>query len=333
MRAAVFRGLGQKLEICDLPDPRPGTDELLISIGRCGICGSDLHMTEDQTFGLSPGSILGHEFAGEVVETGPGVVGFSIGDRVTVPPMQGCGHCAYCLADEPGHCPQMVLLGGGYGELSCIQARQAVRLPAGVSLANGALVEPLAVALHGIRKSSIRPGDKVVVLGAGPIGLATAFWARRMGAARVVVTDLGSWQEQRALAMGATHFVSGDADHVALADALLGSKADIVFECVGAPGLIAQAIQHLRPKGEILVQGLCTRPDNFIPFHAIMKECRIQFSNFFHLAEFQAALDMFDSGAAEPGLMITDTIKLDQLPGTFEALRQRTHQCKVQIAH
>ena len=114
---------------------------------------------------------------------------------------------------------------------------------------------------------------------------------------------------------------------------LFRSKADIVFECVGAPGLIAQAVEHVRPKGEVLVQGLCTRPDSFIPFRAIMKEVRIQFSNFFRIAEYQASLDMLCSGAAEPRLMITDTITLDDLPDTFEALRKRTHQCKVQIQH
>jgi (R,R)-butanediol dehydrogenase/meso-butanediol dehydrogenase/diacetyl reductase len=333
VRAAVFQGLGCRLEICDLPDPRPGPEDLVVGVARCGICGSDLHMTQDATFGLAAGSVLGHEFAGEVLAMGRNVTGFTVGDRICVPPMQGCGHCPACMAGEPGHCPEMVLIGGGYGELAKVLARQAVRMPEGVSMADGALVEPLAVALHGIRKSSLKPGGNVVVLGAGPIGLATSFWARRMGAAKVLVTDLASWQEERAMAMGATHFLSGEGEHVAQAEALLGGKADIVFECVGVPGLIAQAIDHVRPKGEVVVQGLCTRPDNFVPFRAIMKEVRIQFSNFFRLAEYHASLDVLGSGAAEPRLLITDTIVLDDVPDTFEALRKRTHQCKVQIRY
>lgn len=333
MRAAIFQALGQRLEVHDLPDPRPGPEELIVGIARCGICGSDLHMTQDATFGLTAGSVLGHEFAGEVIAIGRDVSGFAVGDRICVPPMQGCGQCPACRAGEPGHCPDMVLIGGGYGELASVLARQAIRLPIGVSMADGALIEPLAVALHGVRKSALQPGDKVVVLGAGPIGLATAFWARRMGAAQVLVTDLAGWQQERAMAMGATDFLCSEGDHVAQVDAMLGGKADIVFECVGAPGLIAQAVEHVRPKGEVLVQGLCTRPDSFIPFRAIMKEVRIQFSNFFRIAEYQASLDMLCSGAAEPRLMITDTITLDDLPDTFEALRKRTHQCKVQIQH
>ena len=332
MRAAVFKGLGRKLCVEVVPDPVPGPDDVVIKVGRCGICGSDLHMTEDPLFNVKSGAILGHEFAGEIAAVGRDVKSIRVGDRVAVPPIVGCGHCPKCLAGEPGACARMELIGGGYGEYALSKARQVIPLPQSASLADGALVEPLAVALHGIQRSSLRPGDKVVILGAGPIGVATAFWARRMGAARVVVTDVNRHQAERAMTLGATHFVSGDEDHVAQVDRILGEKADLVFECVGVPGMIAQAVEHIRLQGEILVQGLCTRPDSFIPFKAVSKECRIQFSNFFKIQEYQAALDMLATGTIEPRSMITDTISLDQLPDTFEALRRRTHQCKVQVA-
>jgi len=332
MRAAVFKGLGERLSVETVLPPVPGAGDLIVAVERCGICGSDLHMTTDPVFGLEPGTVLGHEFAGEVVALGRDVTGFRVGDRVCVPPMQGCGACQACLAGEPGHCPGLALIGGGYGELTAVQARQAVRMPAGLSASDGALVEPLAVALHGVRESRLRPGGRVVILGAGPIGLATAFWARRMGAAKVVVTDLGNWQEERALAMGATHFVSHAGDHVAAVDGVLCGKADIAFECVGAPGMIAQAIDHVRAKGQVVILGLCTRPDSFVPFRAIMKECNLRFSNFFRLNEYQAALDMLEGGHAEPRMLITDTVPLDGLPDMFEALRTRTHQCKVQVS-
>lgn len=333
MRAAVFTGLGRPLELRDLPPLRPADGDIVVQIGRCGICGSDLHMTEDPVFGLPVGAVLGHEFAGEVVEVGRSVTSFRPGDRICVPPMQGCGTCQACRAGEPGHCPQMILIGGGYGEFTAFPEHQAVRMPDGLSFSDGALVEPLAVALHGVRLSNLQPGDRVVILGAGPIGLATAFWARRMGAAQIIVIDISTWHRDRALAMGATHFVEGTIDPVQSADALIGGKADIVFECVGLPGLIAQAIDHVRPKGSVLVQGLCTRPDSFVPFRAIMKECRLQFSNFFRLTEYHAALDMLEMGCAEPRLLISETILLDQLPETFEQLRHRSHQCKVQIRY
>jgi (R,R)-butanediol dehydrogenase/meso-butanediol dehydrogenase/diacetyl reductase len=332
MKAAVFHGLGQKLCIEVVPDPTPGPGEVVVKVGRCGICGSDLHMTEDPMFGVPAGAVLGHEFAGEIAAVGKGVEGLKVGDRVSVPPVKGCGHCPSCLRGEPAWCDQMQLIGGGYGEYALALQRQIVRLPSSASLADGALVEPLAVALHGITRSSLQTGDKVVILGAGPIGLATAFWARRMGAKQVVVTDLNRFQEERAMTMGATHFVSGEEDHVAQTDRILGGKADIVFECVGVPGMIAQAVEHIRIHGEVLVQGLCTRPDSFIPFKALSKECRFQFSAFFKTQEYEASLDALSSGAPEPRALITETIGLDQLPDTFEALRKRTHQCKVLVA-
>jgi (R,R)-butanediol dehydrogenase/meso-butanediol dehydrogenase/diacetyl reductase len=332
MKAAVFKGVGQKLCIEVLPDPQPGPGEVVIKVGRCGICGSDLHMTEDPMFEIAPGAVLGHEFAGEVAAIGKGVEGLRIGDRVSVPPVKGCGRCPSCLAGEPAWCLEMALIGGGYGEYALTEARQIVRLPSSASIADGALVEPLAVALHGVMKSGLQPGDKVVILGAGPIGLATAFWARRMGAGQVVITDLERFQEERAMIMGATAFVAGPEDHVAQADRILGGKADLVFECVGVPGMIAQAVEHIRVHGTVLVQGLCTRPDSFIPFKALSKEARIQFAAFFKTQEYEASLDALSAGAVEPRALITQTIDLAQLPDTFEALRKRTHQCKVMVA-
>lgn len=332
MRAAVFKGLNKKLCVEVVPDPIPTPGEVTVKVGRCGICGSDLHMTEDPVFNVPQGMILGHEFAGEVVELGKGVESLKVGDRVAVPPVKGCGACGSCLAGEPGACTEVELIGGGYGEYALALARQAVPLPQSASLADGALVEPLAVALHGVMRSELKPGDKVVILGAGPIGLATAFWARRMGAQKVIITDLNVFQKDRAMTLGATGFVSGEEDHVIQADRLLGGKADLVFECVGVPGMIAQAVEHVRLKGKILVQGLCTRPDSFVPFRALSKECTFQFSNFFKTQEFEAALDMLSAGTVEPRALITDTIDLNQLPDVFESLRRRTTQCKVQVA-
>jgi len=332
MKAAIFHGIGQKLCVEVVPDPTPGPGEVMVKVGRCGICGSDLHMTEDPMFGVPAGAVLGHEFAGEIAAIGKGVEGLKVGDRVSVPPVKGCGHCANCLAGEPAWCAEMALIGGGYGEYALALQRQIVRLPSSASLADGALVEPLAVALHGIRQSSLQTGDKVVILGAGPIGLATAFWARRMGAKQIVVTDLNRFQEERAMTMGATAFVAGEEDHVAQADRILGGKADIVFECVGVPGMISQAVEHIRIHGEVLVQGLCTRPDSFIPFKALSKECRIQFAAFFKTQEYEASLDALAEGAIEPRLLVSETIPLADVPQVFEGLKHRTHQCKVLIA-
>ena len=332
MRAVVMQGLHQPLKVETLPDPTPEAGDVVVRVGRCGICGSDLHMTEDAAYGRGAGDVLGHEFAGEVVALGRGVEGIAAGDLVSVIPLASCGQCVTCLAGEPAWCEHFGLQGGGYAEYAVTRPNQCVILPQSASLADGAIIEPLAVALHGVNMSGLRTGGRVLILGAGPIGLAVAFWARRAGAAKVVVQDIADHQRDRALAMGASGFVADAADPVGAAERALGGKADIVFECVGVPGLIAQAVNQVRNRGTILLLGLCTRPDTFNSFAMLSKEVRLITSAFFTRQEYEAALDALDAGAAEPRHLVTGTITLDATPERFEALRRRTHDCKVLIA-
>lgn len=332
MKAVTFQALHTPLTFESIPDPTPGEGQVVVKVGRCGICGSDLHMTEDAAYGCQYGDVLGHEFAGEVVELGKGAEGLKAGDLVSVIPLMSCGHCEHCRKGEVQWCEQFGLQGGGYAEYALTRPNQCVKLPADLSLADGAIIEPLAVALHGANLSGLRKGDKVLVLGAGPIGLAVAFWARRMGAAKVAVQDVARFQEQRALEMGADVFVVDPADPIVSAERSLAGKADIVFECVGVPGLIEQAVSQVRPRGTILLLGLCMKPDTFNSFAMLSKEVRLVTSAFFTVPEYQASLDALAEGAIEPRLLVTDTIALADTPGVFESLRHRTSQCKVLIA-
>ncbi|QZH75907.1 MAG: alcohol dehydrogenase catalytic domain-containing protein [Erythrobacter sp.] len=332
MKAVVFQGLHQPLMLETLPDPTPGKGELVVKVGRCGICGSDLHMSEDAAYGCQQGDILGHEFAGEVVALGKDTEGPKVGDLVSVIPLKSCGQCEHCRKGEVQWCSQFGLQGGGYAEYAVTRPNQCVPLPSGLSLADGALIEPLAVALHGINLSGLRAGDKVLVLGAGPIGLAVAFWAKRMGASRVAIQDIAPFQQERALEMGADAFVVDPADPVGSAERALGGKADIVFECVGIPGLIAQAVQQVKARGTILLLGLCTQPDTFNSFAMLSKEVRLVTSAFFTVPEYETSLAALEAGALVPRLMVTDTISLASTPDIFESLKRRTAQCKVLIA-
>ncbi len=332
MRAAVMQGLHQPLTIETLADPTPAEGEVVVKVGRCGICGSDLHMTEDPAFGKIAGDVLGHEFAGEIVALGKNTEGVVIGDLVSVIPLTSCGQCASCRSGEIAWCDKFGLQGGGYAEYAVTRPNQCVKLPQSASLADGAIIEPLAVALHGVNMSGLKAGDKVLVLGAGPIGLAVAFWARRAGASEVVIQDISNFQEHRALAMGATGFVVDPADPVGGAERALAGKANIVFECVGIPGLIEQAVSQVRNRGTILLLGLCTKPDTMNTFAMLSKEVCLITSAFFTRGEYEAALDVLNAGAAEPRLLVTDTISLNDTPKRFEALRSRAHDCKVLIA-
>jgi (R,R)-butanediol dehydrogenase/meso-butanediol dehydrogenase/diacetyl reductase len=331
MKAAVFKKLRQPLEVESLPDPIPSANEVVVQVARCGICGSDLHMTEDSAFGTVPGSVLGHEYSGEIVETGRGVTKFQAGDRVSVMPLRGCGHCAICLAGKPSWCSAFQLEGGGYAQYSRAAEHQCVKLPRDISLEDAALAEPLSVALHGVLLSKMKMGAKVLVIGAGPIGLGAAFWARRLGAGQVAVTDLYDYQKDRAYEMGATAFLCGSENTVEKVNSALGGPAEIVFECVGKPGLVARSIQHACPHGTIVVLGLCTAPDTFVPFEAVSKEVRIQTSAFFYAQEFRAAIDALEAGHAAPRALVTDTVALSMMPDAFEALRNRTKECKVLV--
>ncbi len=320
-----MQGLHKPLSVETIADPTPAAGELVVRVGRCGICGSDLHMTEDPAFGAQAGDVLGHEFAGEVVALGKGVEGLALGDLVSVMPLKSCGHCASCKSGEISWCDTFGLQAGGFAEYAVTRPNQCIRLPQTASLADGAIVEPMAVALHGVNMSGLKKGDKVLILGAGPIGLAVAFWARRAGAVDVVIQDISAYQHDRALAMGATGFSTDPAESIC-------QNADIVFECVGIPGLIEQAVGQVRKRGTILLLGLCTRPDTFNSFAMLSKEVRLITSAFFTRGEYEAALDVLDAGAAEPRMLITDTITLDETPVYFEALRTRTHACKILIA-
>lgn len=339
MRALVFRGVGQPLQLETLDDPTPGEGEVVLKVGRCGICGTDLHRTEHNIWTCHPPVVLGHEFAGEIVALGKGVEGLKPGMRITALPYIGCGKCRACLAGNPHYCPKRLNTGtediaGGYAEYVKVGAGSCLPLPAALSIDDGALVEPLAVGLHGVKRGSVQPGDRVLVIGAGPIGLAAAYWARLAGASRVAVSAPSTRRQPLAEAMGATAFIaaSDDAALAAASEEALGGAPDVVLECVGQPGMIQRALACVRTGGRVVVLGVCIQPDTFLPLTGLAREADIRFSVVYDVVEFQACIDALDAGHVSPRAMITETVSLADAPAAFEALRNRTHQCKVMVA-
>lgn len=332
MKAAIFDGLGKPLRVGDVDSPEAGRGQVLLKVCRCGICGSDLHMTEDPTFGLKEGEVIGHEFSGEVIDVGSGVAHLKPGDIVSAAPLKSCGTCLACKRGEPAWCANFELIGGGYAEFAALDEFQCRKLPWGISAADGALAEPLSVALHGIMRSGMKPGARVLIVGAGPIGLAVAFWARRMGAAKVVVADVHDHQRDRAMDLGATGFVLSSENMAAcVREACGGDAPEIVFECVGKPGLIDHCIDLVGQRGKVVVLGLCTDPDYMDSFRAISKEVDIVMSAFFTMPEFETAIRALDKGTYAPQYLISDTVPLFSMPDAFETLRTRSTQCKVLV--
>ncbi|WP_439816013.1 zinc-binding dehydrogenase [Zavarzinia sp. CC-PAN008] len=336
MKAAVFKAAGQPLAIETVDDPTPGPTDLVLKVKRCGICGSDLHASEPGSQGLVRcGTVMGHEFSGEVVAVGSAVRDtWKTGDRVAAVPFIGCGSCELCARGESIWCRKGAGHGfgkvhGGYAEYIRVGAQESVRLPENVDYAQGALVEPLAVGLHGVRLAQLKPGASVLVMGAGPVGLATALWARALGARHVVVWARSNQREALAATLGATAFIAGDADVRGAFKAAAGGPPDAIFECVGAPGTIDSCIKLAPARGQIVVLGVCMKPDTFTPNLAVNKELRLQFALAYAQDDFHSSVDLLSRRSIPAEAMVTDTVGFGAFPAAFEALRQRTHQCKV----
>lgn len=343
MRAAVFVAPGQPLEIRTVPDPDPGASEMVLAVRACGICGSDLHLSEvaDTAGGMAPlpaGTVMGHEFAGEVVAVGRGVAGrFRAGDRVTALPFIACGTCAACLNGHGHRCPAAVSTGlgknpGGYAEYVRVGVHETLPLPAEVDDRTGAMVEPLSVGLHAVERAGLRAGDAVLVIGAGPIGLAVSLWSRFLGAAHVVVSDLSAERADRALEMGATRVVHArEEDVVAAVKREYGRRAEVVFDCVGVPGSQQLAMDCAPTNGRVVVAGVCMQPDRILPVKAITKELDVRYVFGYGKRDFAFTIDMLARGRLDASAMLSETVGFDGFPAVFEALRSDKRRAKVML--
>lgn len=331
MKAAVFHAAGRPLVLETVPDPAPAAGEVIIKVDRCGICGTDLHMTSGHGWDYPGGTIPGHEYAGEIVAIGAGVDGFRTGDLITGLPSAGCGTCAGCARGIPTLCDTPKPVMGGFGEYLRVPVGSALKLPADLSLADGALIEPLAVGLNGLRNAALKGGERVLVLGGGAVALCAIFWARQLGAGRIVAVSRSPRRAELCLAMGADAFVPADENEVAAVAEQLGGAPDVVLDCIGATGVLNQALLHVAKFGTLVSLGFCTAPDPIIPAIAAWKAVRFAFPVGYSMADFRYAADHLDAGRADPRMLVTDTIALADLPTIFEALRGPNTQTKVHV--
>jgi threonine dehydrogenase-like Zn-dependent dehydrogenase len=332
MKAAVYPGDGAPLDIRDLPDPEPGPDELIIAVERCGICGTDLHMTQGHAFQFPAGSVPGHEYAGTVVAKGRNVTGWSIGDRLTAVPSTGCGQCAACSRGNWTLCRNAPGQMGGFAEFARVAAMTAVRLPDALSAADGALIEPLAVGRYGVRQAGPLNGRRVLVLGAGAVALCAIWWARQLGAGQIVATSRASRRGDMALAMGADAFIEDAADAQANISAAFTGEAEVVLECIGSPGQLGRAIGLAGPFAQIVSMGFCTVPDALVPALAAFRGVTLSFPVGYTRHDFEASVDAMEQGQTNPRLLVTDTVPLSTLSATLDRLRGDHGETKVQVA-
>ena len=342
MRAAVYDAPGLPLRLAEVPDPRPGPGQAVIKVSACGVCGSDLHATTPEGDLARRGAVLGHEVTGEIAEIGPEPVGdWTVGNRVFVMPIGSCGRCPHCLLDRPEECPDQLTFGalgpdepdGAYAEYLNVSLSDLLAVPEGVPMDVAALCEPLATGLMCVRQASLAIGDRVLILGSGPIGLAATIWARFFGARRVVVSERVEHRRELALRLGATDTIdAGASTGVAAGFAeLTEAKPDAVIEAVGRPGMLDAAIAAVKPQGTVVTGGVCMEPDSFDHLGAYFKEPVIRTARIYTKAENQFILEMIAAGRVDPSPMISHRIGLDALPAAFEALRTPTDQCKVMV--
>lgn len=337
MLGAIFKVRGEPFCLETLPDPVPLAGELLIRVTRCGICGSDLSMTSrsrvpgDHQLEFRTDSVLGHEYSGEVVAIGSGVDNFSIGDAITAMPVTSCGVCSLCHEGLPLLCPSVTVYLGGFAEYMRVGARSAIKLPPGVSLPDAALVEPLAVGLHGVVLARVSPGSRVLILGGGSIGLAVLTWVRRFGGGRIAVASRSDRRSEAALALGADLCLQTGEGDVERIQSALGGAPDVVFECAGAPGMIGRAIEVVRPNGKIVSLGCCVSHEPISAYAATTKQAHLSFSMAYCLREFRFVVDALNAGHVNTRPLVDTTISLQEFPETLEKLRHGVLHGKVHV--
>ena len=315
------------MRIQDAPVPEPKDDEILLKVEYVGICGSDIHGFESGPF-IPPKDPnqkigLGHECAGTVVKVGSKVKKIKVGDRVNIEPGVPCGKCKYCLSGRYNICPDVDFLAtqpnyrGALTNYITHPESFTYKLPENMDTMEGALVEPAAVGMHAAELGGAKPGKKIVILGAGCIGLMTLQGCKVMGASEIIVVDVLQKRLDKAMELGAMAVINGkEEDTVARCRELLGGGADIVFETAGSPYTAKQTTQIVDRGGKIMIVG--TVPgDTPINFLGINREVQIQ-TVFRYANNYPMTIDAISSGKFDVKSMVTDIYDYEETQRAFE---------------
>ena len=321
MLAAVLHE-AKDVRVESLPDPRPAPDEVLIRVRACGVCGTDNSLYKGEYPARYP-VVIGHEFAGEIVEAGSAVRGFAPGDRVTVDPNRVCHACAYCQSGNEHLCEHLSSMGvhrdGADAELCVMPATNVYAIPDTLGDEEAAFTEPLACAAHGVDLAGVRLGDTVLVIGGGPMGNLITQCAAHAGATTILVSEPIALRRELALAHGATHVidpVSQDVEKELKKVRRIG--ADVVFEVAGHSGAQASCIPLARKGGTIMFFGVSPQ-DKLIPVNPFVineNELRIlgSFNNQFSTAR---AVGLLASGAVRVKKLISHRLGLKDYLDVF----------------
>ncbi|MFI5053475.1 MAG: alcohol dehydrogenase catalytic domain-containing protein [Acidimicrobiia bacterium] len=333
------------VRIEEVAEPTPGPGEVLVEVARNGICGSDLHTYMGSPAAAAihvPGVVLGHEFSGTVREVGADVDDLPLGTAVSVAPIEWCGVCPQCVAGMPNLCRTLAIYGGyrlplhgGLAPWVVVSRRAAFPVPAGLDVADAALAEPLAVAVHAVRRAPRTLGAVVVVLGAGPIGLAVLQSVRAAGASVTVVSEPSSARRSLATSFGATAAIDPRVDKLpSVVRDLARGGADLVFDTAGAQAALDAGVASLRPHGTLVNVAQWSAPAAVDMGRAMAREIDLRFAFTYEPAvDFPVALALLASGAVDARAMITDHIALEQVVdlGLEELLHHNDRHVKILV--
>lgn len=316
MRAAVLHG-ARDLRIERREVPRPMRGEVRVSVESVGLCGSDLHYYLDGCNGTNvvrAPAVLGHEIGGTIGEIGPGVSEELLGTRVVVEPAVPCRTCAACVGGRYNLCPQGSCLGsppvdGGLAEYVTVPATQVHPVPESLPSQAVSVLEPVAVAVHALRRAGFAPGHEVLVTGAGPVGLLVAQVARAWGAREITVSDVDPRRLEAARGVGVERAV--------LAEELDGLRVQRSLECSGAPGGLAAALGATSPGGRVVLVGTMPADDVAAALSVIQRYEVDLVGTFRYAAAFPTAVDLVARDAVDVSALVTATYPLERAEDAF----------------
>ncbi len=324
MRAAYYTGdKGFSIEAATAVPP--GADSVRIAVAYCGICGTDMHVFHgamDARVGTH--RVIGHEMSGTVAEFGAEVKGLKVGDPVVVRPLAHCGTCPACVRGHTHICHNLKFLGldtdGAFQQSWTVPSHTVHKIPADLPLKHAALVEPVAVACHDVRRSRLAAGEDVLVIGGGPIGMLIAMVAKRDGA-NVTVSEVSEHRLGLARAFGFTTLNPKDADVAkSVYEATGGKGADVVFEVSGSQAGIDTMTEAAAARGRIVMVAIHGSRPQVDLFKFFWRELELLGARVYEAADYDRAIELVASGAIDCEAMITNVSSLDQIRQAFEAL-------------
>ena len=333
MKALVYQG-PKKLQVMDMPKPVPQAGELLVKVKSCGICGSDVHGYLGLTGRRTAPMIMGHEFAGEVVELGKDVRrGFKVKDRIIVQPCISCLKCKKCGEGYNNVCETRDFMGamdcnGAMAEYICIPEHLAFHLPEGMSYNEGALLEAFAVSYAAVKKAGDLTDKNVMIIGGGTIGQLALLAAKSKNPRKVVVSDLSDFRLEIAKASDADEVINskGKSFVEETRKVFGGELADVAIEAVGIAPTVASALDSLAPQGTCVWIGNNAKKIEIDMQKVVTRELNIRGSYIYTQEDFGEALAFFDANKVDISRMVSGEISLDEAPEMFEKLVTETEK-------